>query len=120
MGITSYSDDTVDLPVISQRLFHFQEEMWLDALAAGKQIAEEMQAYAKEHHPWKNRTGDTELTTEATADMDDEGVFITLTAGTSYAIFLETLQNGKWSWLWPAAQNMAPRILEIWQEHIER
>lgn len=93
-------------------------KMKSQTFTAGQRVATELEQYAKDNHPWQNRTFETERTTEAIADWNGDYVEIVLTTGTPYTKFLELYMGGRFTWLAPAMQAMAPRMLEILIEEI--
>ncbi len=96
------------------------EGLQRQAESAAKEIAELIQEYAKQNHPWQNRTGQTQATTKAfIAESSEQLVLIALTTETDYSIFLELAKSGKWSWLWPAIEANTEQILRILQHHLQ-
>lgn len=74
-------------------------EIGAAVLAASHEIAKLLEAYAKSHHPFQNRTGDTERTTTATVQEIGGVIQIVLLSKTPYAQYLELARGGKWAWL---------------------
>lgn len=84
------------------------------AYVAMERIAGLLTEYAKAHHPWQNRTGETERTTQAAiTEVSAEIVRVTLSADTRAAEFLELAHDGKWAWLWPVLVACEPEIRAI-------
>lgn len=87
-------------------------------IAAGE-IAGYLEGYAKEHHPWQRRSGDTQGTTQGTEKQLAPYIFeVILSAGMGYDLFLELCRAGKWAWLWPAIEANESRICEILATHL--
>ena len=115
MAYTQYDDrDDLTVPMLSARLGQFRDEIMLEAIATAKAIGEMLVEYARANHPWQNRTGDTEASTEAIDGYDATGAFVTISVGTPYAIYLE--ENETWAWLWPAMLANQENIARMWQE----
>jgi len=66
---------------------------------AAVDIAKLLTEYAKQNHPWQNRTGDTERTTSAVIRETTGVIEIILKSETPYAQYLELAREGKWAWL---------------------
>jgi len=95
------------------------EGMQRQAQAAAGDIAKLLQEYARAHHPWQNRSSRTQETTLGiVAEVSEELVLISLSAGMDYDIVLETARSGKWSWLWPAIEANKEEILRILHWHL--
>jgi hypothetical protein len=91
-----------------------------NVIAAGNEIADLLEAYAKDNHPWKDETGDTRESIRATiVEMNDKFVDVLLTAGTPYSVFLELAHSGKWAWLWPAVLANRKNIMDILQRNLD-
>lgn len=72
------------------------------AVKAAHQIAELLEGYAKENHPWKDESGDTRASIKGQVwDEAEETILITLSAGMEYDVLLELAKSGKWAWLYP-------------------
>lgn len=96
------------------------EGMQRQAESAAKAIAELLQEYARANHPWQNRSGKTEETTLGiVAEVSEELVLISLSAGMDYDVFLETARQGRWSWLWPAIDANREEIMRILRRHLQ-
>jgi hypothetical protein len=50
---------------------------------------DELKAYAKENHPWKNRTGDAERELDAEVEEVMDGFILSLFHGVPYGVYLE-------------------------------
>ena len=89
--------------------------------AAARQIAGELEAYAKGNHPWSVRTGNTNQSTKGTVVEPEENILeIVLSAGMDYDVFLELAREGKWAWLWPAIIANEDRIRLIFAEELRK
>lgn len=90
-----------------------------NVVKAAFEIAMLLEAYAKDHHPWQDRTGDTRQSIQGTvAEISDEMVLILLSAGMNYDVFLELARGGKWAWLWPAVIANQRKILGILRRNL--
>ena len=72
---------------------------------AMEEIGALLENYAKQNHPWSDRTSNTTnsirgFISKATPLM----IQTTLSAGMDYDVFLELARDGKWAWLWPAIE----------------
>lgn len=89
-------------------------------LEAAEVIATVLQEYAKAHHLWQPRTGDTTRSTRGRVAMQTrEYVLISLTAGMDYDVMLELARNGKWAWLYPAVMALREEIVRIMGQRVE-
>lgn len=96
------------------------EGMRRQAESAAKAIAALLEAYAKQNHLWRNKTGQTQATTKGfIAEASDELVVIALTTATDYSTFLELARGGRWSWLWPAIDANREEIMRILRRHLQ-
>lgn len=84
--------------------------------AAAQEIADMLETYAKENHPWIDQSGDTRASIHAVVAIPSETVVdVLLMAGMDYDVFLELAHGGKWAWLWPAVVANRQNILNILQ-----
>lgn len=75
------------------------------ARRAMEEIAAILEGYAKTHHDWIPRTGDTDVSTRGFInEVTPKMISVALTAGMDYDVFLELAHEGKWAWLWPAVE----------------
>lgn len=99
---------------VADGLWAVAQEMLRDIEGAGEEIAVLLEGYAKEHHPWQNRTGELEASISADVESFTGAVLtVALSAGTDYAQFLELARDGRWAWLWPAMLACVGGIEEI-------
>lgn len=85
---------------------------------AFKEIASLLSDWAKTHHEWMPRTGNTDASTRAEivkAGVDE--MVLELSAGMEYDQFLELAHSGRWAWLWPAMTANQERIFAILLRH---
>lgn len=75
--------------------------LWLVA----QEHAVDMEAYAKAHAPWTDRTGDARKTLKGTAQQDAISTAIQIAHGMPYGEYLEHANSGKFAILWPTIQN---------------
>lgn len=81
---------------------------------AAETIAAALEGYAKTHHLWQPRTGDTTRSTRCRIAMQTrEYTLLALTAGMDYDVFLELARGGRWAWLYPAVMAMREEIVRI-------
>lgn len=110
---------TVDTTEIERNFDLLFVEMEAGARRACERWGQELQDYAKTHHPWRNRTGMTEATTRAQVITMQEELAVMVFAETPYSKFLELARNGEWSWLYPAVQAMEPRFYQLLVEELD-
>jgi hypothetical protein len=87
-----------------------QMEVGLAAATAG--FAKEVEAYAKEHAPWHDRTGDARSGLTATAEQRLVRYTITLYHTVDYGIWLEVRWNGKYAIILPTIEHMGHVLME--------
>lgn len=63
----------------------------------GSTVAEQMADYAKNNHPWENRTGTAESRIDAKAEWKDTTLDISIKHGVDYGIWLEVCNGGKYA-----------------------
>mgnify|MGYP007112932799 CR=1 FL=1 len=75
------------------------------AAIAMEEIAALLEGYAKANHPWKPKSGATDVSTKGfIAEATPLVITAVLSAGMEYDVFLELARSGKWAWLWPAVE----------------
>lgn len=84
------------------RLEQWENEVRSAVYRVAESIATLVQEYAKTHHPWVSRTGNTEASTNTFVSLKQEVVEIVLVSRADYARFLELARGGRWAWLWEA------------------
>ncbi len=92
------------LDQIEQNLDRLQEQIRKKVERAANEIAALLKGYAKTHHAWIPRTGNTDVSTKGTVEAAEDIITIYLSAGMEYDVFLELAREGKWSWLFPAVE----------------
>ncbi len=94
------------------------EGLKVNALKAGNEIAQLLEVYAKQNHPWKDDTGDTRASIRGEiVEFTDQLVQIAVSAGMDYDVYLELYHNGRWSWLLPAVLANESKIMDIIKKH---
>lgn len=77
--------------------------------------------YARTHHKYTKRSGDTEATTEGGMyERTAEKLVAIVTAGMDYDVFLERARKGAWAFLWPAVLDKKGDVLKIIAEEARR
>lgn len=76
-----------------------------------ERYAVEIEAWMKDNAPWQDQTGNARqsLHTEV-ADIANQAVFILMSHGVEYGIFLELAHGGNYAILTPALDYFMPRI----------
>jgi hypothetical protein len=98
-----------------------ESKMMTGVVKAGDEISHILANYAKTHHPWTPRTGNTDQSTIGyIAEITNEFVMVALSAGMSYDVFLELAHSGKWAWLWPAVVACKDDINACLKRNIEQ
>lgn len=106
---------------VQARLDAWAENFMANLLAAAQDIADLLQAYAKYNHPWQNRSYDTfESIKGEVVEVTQEMILVSLHAGMTYDVFLETAHGGKWAWLWPTMMANIDAIREILKRRLGR
>ncbi|UKM63121.1 hypothetical protein [Weizmannia phage Youna2] len=80
----------------------------LYALANG--YAQELEAYAKAHAPWRDRTGNARQGLKGRASLEEADVVIRLIHQVDYGIYLEKARSGKYAILKPTINANKARI----------
>lgn len=94
------------------------EGLKVNALKAGQEIAQLLETYAKQNHPWKDDTGDTRDSIRGEiVEFTDQLVHIAVSASMSYDVYLELYHGEKWSWLLPAVLANESKIMDIIKKH---
>jgi hypothetical protein len=115
-----YSSPISGMNEVFAGLDGYLEQFEDGVLEAAEVIATVLQEYAKTHHLWQPRTGDTTRSTRGRVAMQTrEYVLISLTAGMDYDVMLELARNGKWAWLYPAVMALREEIVRIMGQRVE-
>jgi hypothetical protein len=88
-------------------IIHF--ELGLGVFTAG--FARQVEAYAKEHAPWDDRTGDARAGLTAKGEQRLVYYAITLYHTVSYGIWLEVRWDGKYAIIVPTLEHMGPQLM---------
>lgn len=84
------------------------------AAVAMQEIAALLEGYAKSHHPWHDKSGNTSTSIAGfISEVTPLVITATLSAGMEYDVFLELARDGKWAWLWPALEANTDAIKAI-------
>lgn len=80
--------------------------------AAMEKLSEEMIQYAKDNHPWENRTGDAEagISAHIIDNPDKDTTVIWLGHAVPYGVWLEIMQGGRFAILLPTLYKFAPEV----------
>lgn len=97
-------DGVINLP---QR---FEQAIGTGVANTVKDIAQEMEAYAKENAPWDDRTGDARggLKTVVVEDAVNHTYSIFLGYSVDYGVYLETANGGQFAVVKPTVERFAP------------
>lgn len=109
-----------DLNTVLRNLNAFVVESTDAGRGAAEEIGEILVEYAKSHHLWQPRTGQTDLTTQAVIEEVNDMIEIALTTETDYSTFLELAREGRFAWLWPAMEANKGVIVEIMRRRLGR
>ena len=90
--------------------------------SAARQIADEMESYAKENAPWEDRTGDARsgLKTVVVEDAIKGNYSIFIGYNVKYGIFLEAANGGVYAIARPTVEHFAPLLMAAVRERIQR
>lgn len=78
-----------------------------------------LEKWAKDEHAYTDRTGAlTASITGEIAEVSEDLVRGTLSAGTSAAVFLELAHEGKWAFLWPVIERHKDDIAAVLARHM--
>jgi len=103
---------------VQANLLKIGELMGAAMNTAMNEIAQMLEEYAKQNHPWVNQTGDTEASiTGAVVKATATEIILSLSAGMPYDVFLELAHNGNWAWLWPSMTANEDQILNLLRDH---
>ena len=104
---------------MEQKLEAYAAGLKSGAVLAADEIALLLEGYAKSHHPWTARSGNTTDSVKGTvAEASDEIVRVVLSAGMDYDLFLEVCHDGRWAWLWPAIVECKDTIRTILKKRL--
>ena len=77
-------------------------------------LLEALVGWARDEHPWKNRTGDLGRSIHAfVTEATPTHIHAELYAREYYSVFLELARDGKWAWLWPVVVNHREDMIRI-------
>lgn len=82
-----------------------------------------IEPYAKEHAPWRDRTGNARRGLNAKAEFDGriiKTVQIVLSHGVWYGYRLETWFNQRYQILWPTIRDLGPEIVRSYNGYLNR
>lgn len=100
-------------------------EKWVDrkivaSLALANNWAARMEAYAKTHAPWQDRTGAARAGLAGRVETDGEDIVIYLKHSVDYGVYLELAHERKYAILEPTTKKFARNILRtfrnLWKE----
>lgn len=75
--------------ILSQAVGAYGRQFLLDLRELLDYWREELRDYAKQHHPWKNRTGEAERQLDATLEEWGGEFILSLFHGVEYGVYLE-------------------------------
>lgn len=113
--------ETTGLVETERNIFVLHELLEAKARLGCIEVAKMLQEYARAHHPWQSRTGETERTTIG-AEVDQlsgDMVYAILSAGMPYDVYLETYYEGHWAWLHQAMVDKQAEIMVIIGEFLK-
>lgn len=90
------------------------------AWIAAKQMAPEVEAYAKINAPWTDQTGNARAGLAARAYRDGKEIGIIIYHQVPYGIWLETRWNGKYAIINPTIEHMGPMVMARFNRILER
>lgn len=76
-----------------------------------ERAAVQVEAYAKSHAPWDDRTGDARRSIYTEVDNIDGQVSIYLSHGVEYGKWLELIQNGRFAIIMKTLERYAPLVM---------
>lgn len=83
--------------------------------------AKDIEAYAKEHKPWTNRTGEARKRLSGKCEQTAPGEWtITLSHGVSYGVFLECCHEGKYAIIQPTLEVKAGAVMKEFDHIIDK
>lgn len=88
---------------------------------AQKMCKQRIEPYAKEHAPWRDRTGNARRGLNANAKFEGllaRKVRITLSHGVWYGYRLETWFNQRYQIIWPTLRDLGPEILRSYNGYL--
>ena len=81
------------------------------AAEAARGLAARMEAEARAHHPWTDRTGRARGAIEGRAEVNGARIVVSLNGGAPYAAALETGYGGRYAVIGPTVRKFAPGYL---------
>ena len=88
---------------------------------ANKLCKQRIEPYAKQHAPWRDRTGNARRSLNASATLNGritKNIDITLSHGVWYGYRLETWFNKRYQIIWPTIRDLGPEILRSYSGYL--
>lgn len=87
---------------------------------AMQKVMASLEGWAKDEHPWQNKSGDLQASIEGkVTEIAPTVITGVLSASTDYAVFVELARDGAWGWLWDVAIRHKADILQIIRETMQ-
>lgn len=110
----------IDIGDITQRLNEFNRKGEMAADMFCETASKKFEAYAKEHRPWKDRSGAARRRLKGSWNKTHKGRNIEIAHGVDYGIYLEKAHEERYAILQPTIDHYSPEVMRGWNKLIER
>lgn len=86
---------------------------------ACKETAQEMEDYARENAPWRDRTGDARANLTGSWGLNQYVYYIRLAHGVPYGVYLEMYHEKRFEVIAPTLRKYENRVWEIYRDLME-
>lgn len=95
---------------LEKGLANFERKTSDRIVEAAQDLAEKIQAYAKENAPWEDRSGDAREGLGAAVEADKDTCAIYLSHSVEYGVWLEIRWGAKYAIIIPTIEQLGPEI----------
>lgn len=111
----------LDAEQVVQNMAKFENKFDAALYQFANNGAQKMEAYAKQHRPWTDRTGRARQSLKGSAYRVNKGYRLEIAHGVSYGVYLEYAHERKFAILWPTVEKVGHnQILPAFDKFIER
>lgn len=101
----------LDMGDIAKNLINIKPKTMAALSLYGDTVAKDMEAYAKSHRPWQDRTGNARMSLKGTSIPMENKVRCEITHGVDYGIYLEMCNERKYAILEPTVKAIGPKAV---------